>query len=195
MGNSTRDLWRVRWPKGREGYEWCTISKCCWQDRCWGWVSIFIYPLAWYEVLHLDVHAHTVSKTIFIHLGCCWWGRGVIQTSGVCNFGKKFFKRPQLQYWNVRPTSSLWNSMCLCDINRKAQLFLRQTCSRWGKGIEIPQYWFLQVSNILFGNILNAFCSLWSQKNSPPHQLDIMSIQGSWGYLFKQGAPGAKVDW
>lgn len=20
--------------------------------------------------------------------GCCWWGRGVIQTSGVCNFGK-----------------------------------------------------------------------------------------------------------
>lgn len=20
--------------------------------------------------------------------GCCWWGRGVIQTTGVCNFGK-----------------------------------------------------------------------------------------------------------
>ena len=20
--------------------------------------------------------------------GCCWWGRGVIQTSGICNFGK-----------------------------------------------------------------------------------------------------------
>ena len=20
--------------------------------------------------------------------GCCWWGRGVIQTTGICNFGK-----------------------------------------------------------------------------------------------------------
>lgn len=23
--------------------------------------------------------------------GCCWWGRGVIQTTGVCNFGKLNF--------------------------------------------------------------------------------------------------------
>lgn len=31
-------------------------------------------------------YANTAGRTDVE--GCCWWGRGVIQTSGVCNFGK-----------------------------------------------------------------------------------------------------------
>jgi hypothetical protein len=31
-------------------------------------------------------YANTAGRTDVE--GCCWWGRGVIQTSGICNFGK-----------------------------------------------------------------------------------------------------------
>ena len=44
--------------------------------------------------------------------GCCWWGRGVIQTSGVCNFG-------QLNYYlgkraSIEGRSSIYPSIDFC---------------------------------------------------------------------------------
>jgi len=35
---------------------------------------------------HTSIDANAAGRTDVE--GCCWWGRGVIQTSGVCNFGK-----------------------------------------------------------------------------------------------------------
>jgi len=35
---------------------------------------------------HDAPHANSAGRTDVE--GCCWWGRGVIQTTGVCNFGK-----------------------------------------------------------------------------------------------------------
>lgn len=74
--------------------------------------------------------------------GCCWWGRGVLQTSGVCNYGKLNFymgKRAADEGRNsIYPTIDFCKTPNLiCDPDGPQDI-------RWSVGFF---YWLYQVQN------------------------------------------------
>jgi hypothetical protein len=55
--------------------------------------------------------------------GCCWWGRGVIQTTGVCNFGK-------LNYYTGKCAKTRTGNAMFGDIDfcKNPQAFNKSIC-------------------------------------------------------------------
>jgi len=54
------------------------------QNNCWGYQG---QQVGAYQMVSPELAAINGTGRTDVE-GCCWWGRGVIQTTGVCNFGK-----------------------------------------------------------------------------------------------------------